>query len=772
MIAQSLINEGIYNVLYVCATIDLVIQTEREALERLGLELTTRIRSKFSNKLYESGKGICVTTYQSVFNSKSVFVGDKHPQAIIFDDAHVAEKLIRDCYTLRISNSSFPECYAAVLELLRLPFEQLGYGGGLRNVLAGDSQHDVVLVPPSASAALGDEIGAVLHSQKLQDSPETLFSLGHVYGNINKCAITISADAIEIAPPFLPVRALRIFAAKGVRRIYLSATLEDKSDFCRAFGRLPEHIIKPDSDAGNGERLIVSIVGEKPKIERDAFIGTLAKRRKVLVAAPSYAAAKKYKDLSVPPRPEHFTDALNTFRDDKRGVFILVSRVDGIDLPDDTCRIMALDGTPTGFTQIERFQHDWLELRNFMASKIANRITQLFGRINRGRKDYGAYLVVDQRLDVWLSTDRFAALLPELLRKQVKLGESIRANLADHTEAAITALIDQVLSREGVWLRYYGDYIEGMDVSEEIKTQAIDLARVYEEAALSESRFMSLLWDGAVQDARQQFKDALDQVAVADGKLAAWYHIWIGLTYELEKDSEAAAKQYNAARSRLTANLVLPRPTYKDSQSSREAARNPFHEKLLSIFQNDVKLQNDEIHKLAGAFGKFEEASTSNLQEEAVRRLGEFMGFKSTRPDHDDHIGPDVLWRDETNRTCLGFEVKMNKKVDWPLNKDEIGQGHDHLEWMRQNSDGADVLGLVYVGSMEACTGSATPSDLMWIASPEAIRGMYRRLIALLSALQRLTPIERYPELEATSERAEWALQAVFDRLQKLPVKP
>jgi hypothetical protein len=406
-----------------------------------------------------------------------------------------------------------------------------------------------------------------------------------------------------------------------------------------------------------------------------------------------------------------------------------------------------------------------------MASKIANRITQRFGRINRGRKDYGAYLVVDPRLDVWLSTDRFAALLPELLRKQVRLGESIRANLGDHTEAEITALIDQVLSREGSWLRYYGDYIEGMDVSDEVKAQTIDSARVYEEAALSESRFMSLLWEGAFRDARQQFKDVLDNVAVADGKLAAWYHIWIGLTYELEKDTEAAAKQYNAARSRLTANLVLPRPTYKDSQSSRERARNPFHEKLLDIFQDDVKLQNDELHKLAGAFAKFDEGSTSNLQEEAVRRLGEFMGFKSTRPDHDDHVGPDVLWCDETNRTCLGFELKMNKKAESSLNKEDIGQGHDHIEWMRQNTDGANILGLIYVGSMDACAASATPSDLMWLAAPEALKATYRKLIALLSALQRLTPIERYPELEATSERAEWTLQAVFDQLQKLPLK-
>ncbi len=55
---------------------------------------------QFSNQHFDTGSGFCITNYAALFNSRSVFKGERRPGAIIFDDAHVAEKAIRDCYTL------------------------------------------------------------------------------------------------------------------------------------------------------------------------------------------------------------------------------------------------------------------------------------------------------------------------------------------------------------------------------------------------------------------------------------------------------------------------------------------------------------------------------------------------------------------------------------------------------------------------------------------------------------------------------------------------
>lgn len=66
MAAQSLVNEGVENVLFVCSTIDLVEQTAREA-EKLGLIYTTRTAGSFSNDGFETGRSYCITPIKRSF---------------------------------------------------------------------------------------------------------------------------------------------------------------------------------------------------------------------------------------------------------------------------------------------------------------------------------------------------------------------------------------------------------------------------------------------------------------------------------------------------------------------------------------------------------------------------------------------------------------------------------------------------------------------------------------------------------------------------------
>lgn len=82
LIAQSLVNEGLQNVLYVCSTIDLVRQTAEEA-DRIGIDHSTRVRKGFSNDLFETGKAFCITTYAALFNGHSALRNRFFPQAII-----------------------------------------------------------------------------------------------------------------------------------------------------------------------------------------------------------------------------------------------------------------------------------------------------------------------------------------------------------------------------------------------------------------------------------------------------------------------------------------------------------------------------------------------------------------------------------------------------------------------------------------------------------------------------------------------------------------
>ncbi len=124
IIAQSIVNESRGKVLYVCSSIQLVKQTAEKA-NGYGLKTTTYYRRDFSNDLFHQGRACCITTYQALFNGLSIFFNEEIA-AIIFDDAHAAEHLLRDHFSLRIDRTNFSPIYSQLVELFRDYFEKIG----------------------------------------------------------------------------------------------------------------------------------------------------------------------------------------------------------------------------------------------------------------------------------------------------------------------------------------------------------------------------------------------------------------------------------------------------------------------------------------------------------------------------------------------------------------------------------------------------------------------------------------------------------------------
>ena len=215
-----------------------------------------------------------------------------------------------------------------------------------------------------------------------------------------------------------------------------------------------------------GERLVVLADTEHltnhgvPGVSAETIARTLSAKQKLLISTPSYASANKYEALARPPRADEFSEKLDEFRRSAAAsVFVLVGRVDGIDLPHATCRVMMADGLPKGFSLSEIYLYDFLEMRNSFAAKLANRITQMFGRTNRGRNDYSVIFVSERGFVNWLSTPRNVALLPELLRKQLLLGKSLVDQFGLKDIQTFPQLVRQVVDRDPRWLTYYKDCI-------------------------------------------------------------------------------------------------------------------------------------------------------------------------------------------------------------------------------------------------------------------------------------------------------------------------
>ena len=765
LIAQSLVNEQLQNVLYVCSTIDLVRQTAEEAT-RIGIDHSIRIRREFSNDLFETGKAFCITTYAALFNGHSALRNRFFPQAIIFDDAHVAESLLRDAFTLLVGIHDDEELFKEIAELFKPHFQELGISGRFRDAL-DLSRHSTAFVAPHGLYERSERLLEILLRHGIKDHDDLTYPFAWLEDRINACAAVFTRGAFELTPPFLPSLALDIFQQK-VRRVYLSATLQSQTDFIRAFGRKPDVTITPSNDAGNGERLIVS--GRKVKGGfGPKFAEKLVETQKVVIAVPDYERAKPWAKVAEPPSRENFSEDLDAFRKADEGAFALVSRVDGIDLPHDTCRIMIMEGLPSGTSLLERYQWEFLRMNNVHAVRVANRLAQLFGRINRGRNDYGAFLVEGDDLDKWLGNDRNLALLPPLLQKQVLIGREVQEEFGIDTGKQAIELIERVLGRDEGWLDYYQREVKLAELDQDQLARHNAAEPFMVSAALSEAKYAAAMWNGDPSSARRELEKTVDTTAQHDTPLGGWHALWLGAAYELEGDKDAARVAYGHAMRRLGNGMNLPRPV-AGAGEKKIPEMNAFGRSLQGLlrYSHGNKFEA-EMEKLAQTLALIDDGDP-NQAEAGVRALGELLGLTATRPDNDEGTGPDVLWRDDSKPRQLGFELKTDKNEPATYFKKDVSQGHDHLEWMAQTYPDHEILGLAFIGPAGKAHSKANPSGDMSLCLPSALAALRDELLALIEDLRKHTPMERLIAIAKETDEDRWDLEAIFERFGPQPL--
>ena len=762
LIAQSLVNEGIENVIYVCSTIDLVYQIVAEA-KRIGIPHTIRVKGDFSNNLFETGKSFCITTYQALFNGHSVLRRNFFPKAVIFDDAHVAESVLRDAFTIRISSKDYSDLFNEISQLFEPHFKELKISSKFKDSLSF-GQHVTAFAAPRGVQRCSSQLLQLFEKHNLKDDSKLKYAFAHIKDHIEACAAIFTRGVFELAPPFLPSLALDVFG-RSVRRVYLSATLQSQTEFIRAFGRKPSATVIPSNDAGNGERLII----DGPSIPGGfsaEYIKGLAQEKKLIIAVPSYFASEKWKEISTPPPVEDFSSSLNDFREADNGAFILVSRVDGIDLPHDTCRLMLMEGLPSGTSLIERYQWEFLNMKNVHATRVANRLVQLFGRINRGRNDYGVFLVEGKVLSIWLGTDRNVSLLPPLLQKQIILGRSVQKGMSLDDTKKVSNAIDSVLNRDETWLSYYEREVKLGELDKDQIERAEVAEPIMVEAALVESEYAAHIWNGDYTKARRVMESSIDRVTSADTPLGGWHSVWLGAAFDLEGDPDSADRSYGIARLRIGSAIALPRLN-DQKVTATDGQLNSFARSLKSYLgYSSGEKCGAEIEKLKRELNCIDNG-THRQAEFAVRKLGEILGFGSTRPDNDQGTGPDVLWIDNENSVVLGFELKTDKKSPVTYYKKDISQGQNHIRWINREYPKHTLSTFLYIGPDGVVDTKANPSPEMGLCTIKTMTDLRGLVLALIDDLMNLTPIERIPEIKKESVLEKWTLTFLMKYLRE-----
>jgi hypothetical protein len=693
LMAQSMVNETRGLVLYVCSSIQLVLQTEAKAVG-YGLPITTYHGGEFSNDLATSGEAACITTYQALFNGRSIFA-NREIAGIIFDDAHAAEHLLRDHYTLQLKRETFPQLYGELTALFRDYFHKAGKVSSFDEMVEG-RMAKLMLVHPAETRGLHSAILAALRNAKVEQDKSTLFAWSHLKDHIDLCAVLVSGEGITITSPFIPVRTMPYFARRDTRRIYLSATFTGEDAFIRTFGRRADLTIAPTTTAGECERMILVpsfIVGVS---DDRGFAEQVIASRKALILTPSGGRAKLWAKIATATR-ENVAGGIEDFKKaNPPEKLLLTARYDGVDLPGDTCRLVVIDELPTGIGPLERFLWEYLGLTSMLRTAVASRVVQSFGRISRGMSDHGVAILTGKRLIGWLRVPRNREILPRFLQKQLMLGSSMSSGMKPDD---LTGAIDSCLQRDPEWVNAYKNYMSQTDSEDPVPPAA-----VLAELATAEMRFAEAMWKREYSAATAVLQETLEASSRYSPAWHGWHKLWVGFAFDCSGDTSAAATLYRHAFATL---VNLPRPI----GLAREAA---FPDQVINAALNFDQLADGRIRvpkNLEKDLAALKENGTPPQVEEALRKLGQYLGLASSRPDQEHGTGPDVLW--VTSGIAFCADAKTDKKLTSAYTKDEIGQLADHVQWTRQNNDDIDVLPVLIGPAYLGCTESSNPAPEM-----------------------------------------------------------
>ncbi len=704
LIGQALVNELRSLVIYACSSIQLIEQTAKKAAG-YGLPVTTYARGEFSNDLATKGEAICLTSYQALFNGKSRFRREDIG-GIIFDDAHAAEHLLRDHFSLRVTKRDFPGAFAAIVGEFEEYFHNIGMASSYGEIIE-DRSNRLVFVPPFEVKKVHTSILKCLRESGVDRPLNTAFAWEHLKDHIDLCAFIVSSTEVTITPPFVPVGALGYFS-QDIRRIYLSATLSSMDVFIRTFGLKPSVQIAPTTTAGECERMIV-VPGKIAGVTDEVLATeTFIKPYKSLILTTSYQRAKVWDGFAEPPPPEHATEAIENFKTVAGSAkLLLVARYDGMDLPGDMCRVVVIDDLPSGIGPLERYLWEYLRLNNAIRTTVASRIAQSFGRISRGMSDHGVALVTGEQLVKWLLIPKNISSLPAFLQKQLQLGFQMSGQMAN---TVVASTIDSCLARDGGWVSAYEDFMK--NATPEVTAADSDSAA---DLALAEARYAKDMWNRNYEKAAERLQGTLDAATEFSSGLAAWHKLWLGYALENLGDMDTARALYQQAHA---AQRNIPRPDGGVSGDGHaEIAEQIVRAARLFEVTRDARVHVPR--RLVSDLKYLNGTGTSNQTEEAIRCLGQYLGFEATRPDHEHGTGPDVLWL-LAGGGALCMDAKTNKEESSVFRKEEIGQLADHVQWVRDNVGIADPLPAL-VGPQIGVSRSANPADNMALVTLDSL---------------------------------------------------
>lgn len=729
-------------VVYLCPTRQLAHQVHAQA-SSYGLTTSLLLPAGYEGlNDYRKGDAIGIATYKGLFNTNPRI---NDPQTIICDDAHAGEGYISGLWSLSLSRAKRAELYRNILDLLAPVIDGHLLGQLLDDeARPADRAHSVELLPlprlwPLLSA-LRDLLVGELEAKSEED-----YGWQMVQGHLHACCLFVSWHEILIRPVVPPTHTHASFA-DARQRIYMSATLGAGGELERIMG------------VGLIRRLAMPEGWERQQIGRRFFlfpnasldddgcaelVAAAAKQAgRCLVLTPRFAdfptfeAALASGDVGT-LRAEDIEAGIETFSGSSDVALLLANRYDGLDLPGDTCRLMAIHGLPVGTNLLEQFLYSRLGTMALLNDRIRTRFTQGVGRCCRGDTDYAAVLVTGQSLyDFCARREQRLQLHPEL-QAEIEFGLE---NSDDATRADFLGLLETFFEQGEEWARADADIQDRRGAS----TRTVDDVTGQLAAVVAkEIKFGRKLWGSDFVGALEAAKEVAEGLTARglDGYRAWWYYLAgcaAFLQEEATGDSRFAAAVADNFRRAAGASHAIAWFARLADEATASGASEPFSasalscaerafESLASLGLHGKKFERDIATFLEGIM-----AEESRPFELALETLGRLLGFESRHP-----VGkgvPDGIWSLGDKRAVC-FEAKSDETPGDGLSIRTLREAAMHPEWLKAEGRMASDAGIetVIVSPRETIDPDAIKfaGDLKYVAIKD-IRDLATRVVAVL----------------------------------------
>lgn len=679
LIAESMRRKTGKKVFYLCPNNYLVSQTQIKAKE-YGITLSTYSRGQWLNENdFLENKSICVTNYDALFNTRSIFKRHRHDiGGVVFDDAHLSIELLHKHFTLEIDFGS--ELGTNIIQLFQIFHD-------IQSKIESLKQDPslVFMIPTAEWLTRIDKIHYLLKNDDEISQGYTWFNLKEKL-NLSMCFV--SSNKIEITLLYPDIKD-HFLLSDNVLRAYLSATLSNADDIIRTFGMNPKSIIV-DNYGYRPERLFIFSkiinISDPERSLRDN-INNISK--KALVLVPAFKDFDKYKCLNNVEFLSNTDEAelkIEQFKVNKNQILVLANRYDGIDLKGDQCRLLVVDGFPFINSLKIRYFSEYLSKENndFLRSYLSSKVTQAFGRTVRSYDDYSVVFVIGDNINKFLINKNNERFFKTDLLQDLAIGKNLSEKITDNT--ILKDLCEKMLSRADDWNEFIvserKNIVDAIMLSDTEQEMIIGVAK-------AERKIIDAYYD----------KDYLETLRLID------------------KYSEIL---FEYSRETLGIYMNIAAICHFELKNMSDAIKYSEHSykinKLFGKFDTNFEIGKTQRAKTICSMNKelpiFEWNCDDALFEENMRVMGDCFGFISRRPEKEKDGTLDVLWEDAENKVVAGFAVKANKK-NLTLSKEEIAQVLEQYEWIKEKYPDHQKL-IFVVGEFESYNRLATPTKELY----------------------------------------------------------